>query len=148
MKRLAAAALFAALHTTTALAQSQADAGDSAAAPAACSNCGIVTAVRPMALRGEPQWMSTISGGVPSARPSGAVGTRSVVPHASPSTGATGATGAPAGRESDLAGRQRTVYEVVVQMEDQTTRKLHYEHRPALSVGDRVRVSGGQVYLR
>jgi len=138
MKRLAAAALFAALHTTTALAQSQADAGDSAPAPAACSNCGIVTAVHPMALRGEPQWMSTISGGVPSARPSGAVGTRGVVPHTLP----------PTGRETDLAGRQRTVYEVVVQMEDQSTRKLHYEHRPALSVGDRVRVSGGQVYLR
>jgi len=145
MKRLVAAALLAALHSTTALAQTQTGADDAAPAPAACSNCGIVTAVRPMALRGEPQWMSTISGGVPSARPSGAVGTRSVVPHTSPSTGA---TGAPTGRESDLAGRQRTVYEVVVQMEDQTTRKLHYEHRPALSVGDRVRVSGGQVYLR
>ncbi len=143
MKRLVAAALLAALSSVPALARAQAAGGDPAPAASVCPTCGVVTAIKPTALRGEPQWMGTISGGVVGRQPSSAVGAGSgrSLPSADSST-------ALPGREPDLGPRQRTVYEVVVLMDDQSTRKLHYEHRPALSVGDRVRVSGGQVYLR
>ena len=151
MKHFLAAVALAALSTNllVALAQSagKADAAatDAAAPASACPNCGMVTAIRPTALRGEPQWMSTISGGVIGRQPSGATGSAGT--GIRPFTGHSTA-GALPGQEPDLGARQRTVYEVVVVMDDQTTRKLHYEHRPALSVGDRVQVSGGQVYLR
>jgi len=143
MKRLVAAALLAAISSVPALARAQAAGGDPAPAANVCPTCGVVTAIKPTALRGEPQWMGTISGGVVGRQPSSAVGAGSgrSLPSADSST-------ALPGREPDLGPRQRTVYEVVVLMDDQSTRKLHYEHRPALSVGDRVRVSGGQVYLR
>lgn len=145
MKLVIAAIAFAALSWNTQIALGQSgDKGapaDRDAAPAACAGCGMVTAVRPAALRGEPQWMGTISGGVP-GRPSSGGGSG----YTRPFTGHS-ATSAPPGQD-DVATRTRTIYEVVVLMDDQTTRKLHYEHRPALSVGDKVRVSGGQVYLR
>ena len=150
MKLVFAAIALAALSSSprTALAQpadkgaaaSQDAAAGSAAAAAVCAGCGTVTSIRPTALRGEPQWMSTISGGTPGT--SGAAGTG-----IRPFTGHRPGTPLP-GQEADAGARQRTIYEVVVLMEDSSTRKLHYEHRPALSVGDRVRVSGGQVYLR
>jgi outer membrane lipoprotein SlyB len=143
MKRLVAAALLAAISPAPALAQAQADSADPAPAAAVCPTCGVVTAVKPTALRGEPQWMSTISGAVVGNQPSSAVGAG-----AGRSLPSTGGSASLPGREADLGPRHRTVYEVVVLMDDQSTRKLHYEHRPALSVGDRVRVSGGQVYLR
>lgn len=149
MKSLLAAALVAVLAVPPLLAQQRpsapgaAPAGASAAAvpspsaasPApACPTCGVVASVRPVTLRGEPQWMGSIG----------------ATPRASPPSVAIGAGRSPTlpGRDADSAPRRRTVYEVVVQMDDQTTQKLHYEHRPALSAGDRVRVSDGQVYLR
>ena len=115
-------------------------AAESSASAAVCAGCGMITSIRPTALRGEPQWMSTISGGTPGTAGAAGTGIR-------PFTGHRPGTPLP-GQDVDLGTRQRTIYEVVVLMEDQSTRKLHYEHRPALSVGDRVRVSGGQVYLR
>jgi len=152
MKLVFAAIALAALSSSprTAVAQpadkgaaaSQDAAAGSAAAAAVCAGCGTVTSIRPTALRGEPQWMSTISGGTPGTSGTGGGGTG-----IRPFTGHRPGTPLP-GQEADAGARQRTIYEVVVLMEDSSTRKLHYEHRPALSVGDRVRVSGGQVYLR
>jgi outer membrane lipoprotein SlyB len=148
MKLVIAAIAFAALSWNTQIALGQAgDKGepkDADASASVCAACGMVTAIRPTALRGEPKWMGTISSGVTGRQPSSATGSGSG--YTSPFTGHSATNPLPG--QDDLGARQRTIYEVVVLMDDQTTRKLHYEHRPALSVGDKVRVSGGQVYLR
>ncbi len=148
MKLVIAAIAFAALSWNTQIALGQSgdkgepNGGDASAS--VCASCGMVTAIRPTALRGEPQWMGTISGGVTGRQPSSVSSSGSG--YTRPFTGHSATTPLPG--QDDLGARQRTIYEVVVLMDDQTTRKLHYEHRPALSVGDKVRVSGGQVYLR
>jgi len=130
MKPMLAAALLAAAATSPLPAQQQpAD----APAATACPTCGVVTSIRSVPLRGEPQWLGTIGATPGSSQPSLAIGA---------------GRNAPPARDADAGARRRTVYEVVVQMDDQTTRKLHYEHRPALSVGDKVRVAGQLVYLR
>jgi hypothetical protein len=142
MKLVIAAIAFAALSWNTQIALGQAGDKGGDASASVCAACGMVTAIRPTALRGEPKWMGTISSGVTSRQPSSGSGSG----YASPFTGHSATSPLPG--QDDLGARQRTIYEVVVLMDDQTTRKLHYEHRPALSVGDKVRVSGGQVYLR
>lgn len=119
----------------TAPASAAAASGASTASPApVCPTCGVVASVRPVTLRSEPQWVGTIGATPRASAPSVAIGA--------------GRSPTLPGRDTDAAPRRRTVYEVVVQMDDQSTQKLHYEHRPALSAGDRVRVSDGQVYLR
>ncbi len=134
MRSMLTAALLAAAAASPLLAQQRS--ADAASEPAptapACANCGVVTSIRSVPLRGEPQWLGTISALPGSGRPSIAIGAGRSAP----------------ARDAAVATRRRTVYEVVVLMDDQSTKTLHYEHRPALSVGDKVQVAGQQVYLR
>ena len=116
--------------------------GKAAVAPAApadrCADCGTVIAINAGAHDTRPAWMGTLrDGGV---TPGG-------VPGRPRAAGVADASGTIVGRDIDRAQRHNA-YEVVVLMEDSTRRTVRVDTRPALSVGDRVKVSGRQVYLR
>ena len=114
---------------------------DSESSAAACPACGVVTAIRESTRRSGPAWKSTISGG----GSAGNVGTyqdgRSRVP--APTIGAIG----PSGGDSGDSFRRNFGFDVHVVMDDGSRKVVHTESRPALSVGDRVKVAGNQVYL-
>lgn len=123
-----------------------------AAAPSACVGCGTVTAIREGGRRSGPAWTATVSGGVvggasgaDSGAYPGAGGYKAKPPKQGPSTGIGPTIG---GYDSQTGFKRSAGYDVVVRMEDGSTRTVHTENRPGLSVGDRVKVAGGQVYLR
>ena len=124
-----------------------------AAAPSVCIGCGTVASIRETGSRTGPAWTATIGGGVvggasggeSSAAYPGAGGYTG--PRTRPSGGT--AIGPTIGARDSQTGFKRSAgYDVVVRMDDGSTRTVHTETRPALSVGDRVKVAGGQVYLR
>lgn len=116
--------------------------GKAAVAPAApvdrCADCGTVIAINAGAHDTRPAWMGTLKDG--GVAPGG-------VPGRPRAAGVADASGTIVGRDIDRAQRHNA-YEVVVLMEDATRRTVRVDTRPALSVGDRVKVSGRQVYLR
>ena len=120
--------------------EGESDAGGSAV----CATCGTVTAIRESTRRAGPARKSTISG----ANVGGTPGAgsyqdgRSRMP--TPTIGAIGPTGSGSGD----AFKRSYGFDVHVLMEDGTRKVVHTESRPALSIGDRVKVAGGQVYLR
>jgi hypothetical protein len=113
-------------------------------AAAVCASCGTVTAIRESTRRAGPAWKSTISGADVGATSGGGSyrDGRSRTP--APTIGAIGPTGSDGGETF----RRNYGFDVHVLMEDGTRKVVHTESRPALSIGDRVKVAGGQVYLR
>jgi hypothetical protein len=122
----------------------RADGETDAGAAAVCANCGTVTAIRESTRRAGPAWKSTISGATVGGTPGtgGYQDGRSRMP--APTIGAIG----PTGSDSGDAFKRSYGFDVHVLMEDGTRKVVHTGSRPALSIGDRVKVAGGQVYLR
>jgi len=115
-----------------------ADDDEAPAAPglASCAECGVVKSIHQGTKSGQPMWMGTLDSGAPgssSARPRG--------------VGVADSSGTIVGSGADKRF-QRNGYDVVVLMDDGRTRIVHSESRPALSVGDKVKVAGRLVYLR
>ena len=124
------------------------------AAPAqqrpSCANCGVVASIRRTELDRDARWMDASAEAArnPKDRGSPREPGSAVLKTQRPSARAGTDEANQAARDGEVGPRRRTVYEVVIRLDDGKTRKMHYEHRPALKVGDKVRVSRGQVYLR
>jgi outer membrane lipoprotein SlyB len=109
-------------------------------AQAACLDCGEVVAVNAIEQKGEGSWIGPVAGGVGGAILGKQVG------KGSGNTimtilGAAG--GAYAGHKIEQKVRTTTRWDVVVRMEDGSTRTVSAAEQPLWRVGDRVRVSNG-----
>lgn len=108
---------------------------------AECDNCGKVTAIKTVKIKGKGSGGGAVAGGV--------VG--GVVGHQFGSgSGRTAMTilgaagGAYAGNEIEKDAKSRTVYKVSVNMEFGEMRHYTLNKKPGFSVGDRVRVNEGK----
>ncbi len=113
-----------------------------AAAPAACGECGTVEAVRTLERKGEGSMLGAGAGAVVGGLLGNQIGS---------GRGNTAATivgagaGAFAGNEIERNMNKRIVYQVRVRMSDGTHRNHYQSTPPKLSVGQRVRVSRGEI---
>jgi outer membrane lipoprotein SlyB len=114
-------------------------------AQATCLDCGEVAAVNAVEQKGEGSWIGPVAGGVGGAILGKQVG------KGSGNTimtilGAAG--GAWAGHKIEQKVRTTTRWDVVVRMEDGSTRTVSAAEQPLWRVGDRVRVTNGTLEPR
>lgn len=108
-------------------------------AGARCETCGVVQAVNKVEVKGEPNYVGAIAGGVAGAALGNQVGGGSGRKLATV-VGAVG--GAVAGREVEKRMRSETVYDVVVQLDNGSTRTVRFASDPGLPAGTKVRLNG------
>ena len=116
-----------------------------ATSTAKCEGCGVVQAVNNVKLKGKPNFVGAIAGGVAGAALGNQVG-KGDGNTAATVIGAVG--GAVAGREIEKRVRSSTVYDVVVKMDDASTRTVRFEAQPAFTVGSKVKLSGNTLVAR
>jgi outer membrane lipoprotein SlyB len=109
-------------------------------AQARCYDCGEVAAVNAIEQKGEGSWIGPVAGGVGGAilgkqMGKGSGNTIMTI------LGAAG--GAYAGHKVEQKVRTTTRWDVVVRMEDGSTRTVSAAEQPLWRVGDRVRVNNG-----
>jgi outer membrane lipoprotein SlyB len=104
-----------------------------------CETCGVVVSVNKVKVKGKPNFLGAIAGGVAGA----ALGTQ-----VGKGDGKTAATvlgalgGAVAGREIEKNVRSGTHYDVAVKLDNGSTRSVSYENDPGFKVGGKVRFDG------
>lgn len=109
-----------------------------ASAPAPCTDCGVIESIRAVEVKGQGSGLGAIGGAVVGGILGNQVGRGS---------GRTAATvvgagaGAYAGHEIEKNVKKSARYQVRVRMNDGTTRTFHENAQPALSVGQKVRVT-------
>ena len=113
-----------------------------ARAPRACVGCGTVEAVNQVQVKGEAGYLGTIGGGLAGALIGSQIG------------GGNGRTaaeiaaavgGAYAGREVERNVRKTAHYEVMVRLDNGGTQTMPLDVDPGFKVGDKVRISDGQI---
>lgn len=108
----------------------------------ACKDCGVISSISPRKVKGEGSGIGAVTGAV--------IG--GVVGHQigggrgkDVATGVGVLGGAVAGHEIEKETNSRTVYDIVVQMENGGVRRFTFGSDQSLRAGDRVRVSGDRV---
>jgi outer membrane lipoprotein SlyB len=119
--------------------------GQTTPAPTLCSQCGTVTSVTAKKTKGKATWMGTVGGAVVGGAVGNQVGSGDGKKVAT-IVGAAG--GAMVGREAEKRLRKKDVTEIVVRMDDGSSRVLLKEIRPAIQPGDKVKVIGEDVFVR
>lgn len=105
-----------------------------------CVDCGVVTGVSEVQVRGEGSGLGAVAGGVAGAvvgNQVGSGGTRTIARIA----GAAG--GAYAGHEIEKRSRTHKKFDVGVKLDDGSLRTVSYESPPTWRAGDRVRIVNG-----
>ena len=110
-----------------------------AAAPV-CTNCGVVSSVNAIAQQGEGSGLGAVAGGVVGGLLGNQVGGGTGKKIA---TVAGVAGGAYAGHQIEKNVKSSTRYDVIVKMEDGSTRTFSYESQPGFQAGSKVRVVNG-----
>lgn len=110
-----------------------------------CASCGTVTAIHTVALRGDATGLGAVAGGVTGAVVGKQMG-RGNGNTVMTLLGAAG--GALAGNEIERNVKKRYSYRVTVRMDDGSFRTVSQSSRPAIAVGERVRVVDGAVFAR
>lgn len=113
---------------------------EQAKAAPVCSNCGIVASVNAIKEKGEGSGLGAIAGGVLGGVLGNQVGGGTGKKIA---TVAGAAGGAYAGHQVEKTMKSTTSYEVVVNMDDGSTRSFSYDTPPAFQAGTKVRVVNG-----
>ncbi len=110
-----------------------------------CADCGTISTVTQKKVKGKATWKGTIggavAGGVVGNQVGGGDGNKVA-------TGVGVVGGAIAGREVEKRMNKKDVYEIVVQMNDGTTRTIQKEQKGSLQPGDRVKVQGETITVR
>lgn len=109
-----------------------------------CTDCGTVTGVSEVEVKGEGSGLGAVAGGVAGAvvgNQVGSGGTRTIARIA----GAAG--GAYAGHQIEKHARTHKRYDVGVKMEDGSLRTVTYDAPPTWRAGDRVRIVNGTLEL-
>lgn len=110
-----------------------------AAAPV-CSNCGVVDSIREITQPGEGSGLGAVAGGVVGAILGHQVGGGTGKKIA---TVAGAAGGAYAGHQIEKSQRKTTRYEVIVRMNDGSSRSVMLDMVPGWQVGEHVRIENG-----
>jgi outer membrane lipoprotein SlyB len=105
-----------------------------------CTNCGVVASVNAIAQKGEGSGLGAIAGGVLGGVLGHQVGGGTGKKIA---TVAGAAGGAYAGHQVEKNMKSTTHYDVVVNMDDGSTRTFSYDTQPAFQAGSKVRVVNG-----
>jgi len=108
----------------------------------ACAECGVVDSIVPVEVKGETHGVGMIAGGVTGALVGNQIG-RGNGNAVATIGGAAG--GAYAGNEIEKQVKKSVRYKVRVRMPDGTYRTTYQSAAPGFAVGDKVRVSNGQV---
>jgi outer membrane lipoprotein SlyB len=112
-----------------------------APAPApVCSNCGVVDSIREITQPGEGSGLGAVAGGVVGAILGHQVGGGTGKKIA---TVAGAAGGAYAGHQIEKSQRKTTRYEVIVRMNDGSSRSVMMDMVPGWQVGEHVRIENG-----
>lgn len=113
-----------------------------ASAPRICNNCGRIEAINAIEQKGEGTGLGAVAGGVLGGVLGHQVGG---------GTGRTVATvvgvgaGALAGNEVEKRVKKTVHYDVVVRLEDGTSRTFSYQAEPAFRTGDKVKIVDGAI---
>jgi outer membrane lipoprotein SlyB len=121
----AAAALVAAAHAT-----------------AKCDNCGTVTEMKTVEIKGEGSGVGAVAGGVIGGVLGHQVGGGRGKDVATVA-GAVG--GAYAGHQIEKNAKKKTQYQVIVRLENGTTRTFTYDAATAFKVGDKIKVENNKL---
>jgi outer membrane lipoprotein SlyB len=105
-----------------------------------CSNCGVIGNIREISQPGEGTGLGAVAGGVIGAIVGNQIGGGSGQKIA---TVAGAAGGAYAGHQIEKSQRKTTRYEVLVRMNDGTTRTVMMDMVPGWQIGERVRIENG-----
>ncbi len=120
-------------------------AAPTALAAPACDGCGVVASVKKVKVKGKPNYVGAIAGGVAGAALGNQVG------KGSGNTAATilGAVGgAVAGREIEKNVKSGNRYDVVVRLDNGTSRTMSYDNDPGVAVGAKVQFVGDVLQTR
>jgi len=109
---------------------------------AACKSCGSVVEVKKIEQKGEASGAGAVIGGIAGGVLGHQIGSGRGNTAA---TVAGAAGGAYAGHQIEKNKNAKTTYQVVVQMEDGTTKHFDYAEPTAFRVGDKVKLSGGKL---
>jgi len=109
---------------------------------AACKSCGSVVEVKKIEQKGEASGAGAVIGGIAGGVLGHQIGSGRGNTAA---TVAGAAGGAYAGRQIEKNKNAKTTYQVVVQMEDGTTKHFDYAEPTAFRVGDKVKLSSGKL---
>ncbi|MGA0024522.1 MAG: glycine zipper 2TM domain-containing protein [Burkholderiales bacterium] len=105
-----------------------------------CTSCGVVASVNAVTQKGEGSGLGAVAGGVLGGVLGNQIGGGSGKKIA---TVAGAAGGAYAGHQVEKNMKSVTHYDVVVNMDDGTTRTFSYDTQPAFQTGSKVRVVNG-----
>lgn len=112
------------------------------AVAAICATCGTVTEINEVKVKGKPNYVGAIAGGVAGAALGNQIG-KGDGNTAATVAGAVG--GALVGREIEKKVRETTQYDVVVKLNDGSSKTVRFEQAPPFNVGAKVRVDGNNV---
>lgn len=131
-------------HTKERVAQNEVTGktGTHVAAAAVCSNCGVVQAINAVQQKGEGSGIGLVAGGVAGAVLGNQVGQGRGKDLA---TIAGAAGGAYAGNEIEKNMKKTTRYDIVVRLDDGTTRTINQQTVTDLKTGDKVKIVDGTV---
>ena len=122
------------------------DAGQSASAPAEqCANCGTVTAIDPVTVKGGASGAGAAIGAVVGGLLGNEVGGGSGKKLAT-AVGVVG--GAAAGNEVEKQSNAQTYYDISVEMDSGGVRTISVANPAGLSIGDDVKVSGNNIEMQ
>lgn len=130
----------AAYPAPTEIAQAPVAAPPAPPAPPVCGNCGVIDNIREITQPGEATGLGAVAGGVVGAILGHQIGGGTGKKLA---TVAGAAGGAYAGHQIEKSQRKTTRYEVIVRMNDGTTRSVMMDMVPGWQIGERVRIENG-----
>ena len=116
-----------------------------ASAASSCLNCGTISAIHTVRVKGDATGLGAVAGGVTGALVGSQVGNGNGKT-AMTVVGAAG--GAYAGNEIEKNTKAQTVYRVTVQMDDGSYRTISQSAPPNYMVGDKIRVMNGGIASR
>jgi outer membrane lipoprotein SlyB len=116
-----------------------------AAAPPVCADCGRVTAIDKVTVKGEGTGAGAVGGAIVGVVVGNQIGSGSGKDVAKVIGGVGGAV---AGHEAEKRLRATTYHQVTVAMETGSTRVIEVTDASMLAVGDEVRVQGTNIVLR
>src|SRR6185295_3868089 len=112
---------------------------------AVCADCGVVTDVKEVTVKGEGTGLGAVAGGVAGAVVGSQVGSgRGKV--LAEVAGAAG--GAYAGHQVEKYARSKKRYDVSVRLDDGSTKTVSFETAPSWRAGDKVKVVNETLQLR
>jgi outer membrane lipoprotein SlyB len=114
----------------------------SSTAYAKCDNCGTVTSMRTVVVKGEASGVGLVAGGVLGGVLGHQVG-KGRGKDAATVAGAAG--GAYAGHQTEKNMKKKNQYQVIVKLETGTSRTFTYNDATAYKVGDKIKVEGGKL---